>query len=365
MRIAVILPNWIGDVTMATPALRALRKRVGRDGELIGLMRPYVAEVLAGTDWLDDVILYQKKAKRSEERTSQAIARLRARQPDMVVTLTNSFRTAWMAWRSGAPVRVGSHGLLRQGLLNRSVDVGKAGTIEAYLQVAYAAGCAEESPRLELATTEQDEQAADRVWDKLGLPDGDRVVVLNSGGAYGAAKHWPVENFASLARRLAREHNFHVLVNCGPAEREIARQVVDEAGDERVVSLADFDVPLGLTKACIKRSRLLVSTDSGPRFFGIAFGKPVVSLFGPTSPLATETKSPLESSLSLSLDCQPCGKRVCPLGHHQCMRDLLPDRVLREVERLLELRASAGSTSVPLPIVAIAPGATTFHSMPA
>jgi heptosyltransferase-2 len=341
VRIAVILPNWIGDVTMATPALRALRKLAGSDGELLGLMRPYVGEVLAGTNWLDKTILYQKRSPSRELRTSHAIAQLRGWQPDKVVTLTNSIRTAWMAWRSGARVRVGSHGLLRQGLLNRTVDVGKAGTIDAYLQIAYAAGCADESTRLELATTRDDELAADQVWNDLKLPAGERVIVLNSGGAYGAAKHWPVANFAALARRLAREHGYHVLVNCGPAERDLAREIVRDSGDERVVSLADFDVPLGLTKACIRRSRLLVTTDSGPRFFGIAFGKPVVSLFGPTSPQATVTHWPLETSLTLSLPCQPCGKRVCPLGHHQCMRDLLPDRVFREIERLLTLTEGA------------------------
>src|SRR5690606_23736893 len=128
---------------------------------------------------------------------------------------TNSFRTAWMAWRSGAPVRVGSHGLLRRGLLNRSVDCGHLGTIDAYLAVARAAGCEDEPRRLELATTPQDELAADEVWRALGLPPGERVVVLNSGGAYGAAKHWPAENFAALARRLVREYKLHVLVNCG------------------------------------------------------------------------------------------------------------------------------------------------------
>ena len=282
----------------------------------------------------------------------------------MIVTLTNSLRTAWMAWRSGAPVRVGSHGLFRQRLLNRSVDVGSAGTIEAYLQIATAAGCSNLSHQLELATTAQDEAAADRVWSELSLPAGDRVVVFNSGGAFGAAKHWPVENFASLARRLVREHQLHVLVNCGPAERDLARQIVQQSGDARVVSLADFDVPLGLTKACIKRARLLVTTDSGPRFFGIAFGKPVVSLFGPTSPEATRTGWPLESALTLSLTCQPCGKRVCPLGHHHCMRNLLPDQVLCEVERLLALTAPAGRPASVLPVMTAPIGCNNLSSTP-
>lgn len=333
MRLAVFLPNWIGDVVMATPALRALRKLVGDDGQLVGVMRPYVSEVLAGTTWLDEEILYKPNEKEGDLQGKVATARLRAARPDAVVLLTNSLRTGWMAWRSGAPQRIGTARNLRGPLLTNRVKEPKEGsgwrakratisTIDAYLKVAYAAGCGLEAPQLELATTEEDEQAANAIWRVLDLPVTNRVAVINSGGAFGAAKDWPAEHFAALAKRIATEQNLHVLINCGPAERDTARRVAKMAKDRRVVSLADFDVPLGLTKACIRRSRILITTDSGPRFFGIAFGKPVVSLFGPTSPSITETHYDLETPLTLDLDCQPCMQRTCPLGHHRCMQDL-------------------------------------------
>ncbi len=327
MRLAVFLPNWIGDVVMATPALRALRKRVGDHGELIGVMRPYVAETLAGTTWLDQKILYEPKAKSGERRPSMALSKLRAARPEITVLLTNSLRTGWMAWRSGAHQRIGTARNLRRWLMTTRVEETEAPTIDAYLRVAYAAGCGTEMPHMELATTFEDESAADAVWQTLNLPATSRVVMINSGGAFGAAKHWPADKFAALARRLAHDHNLHILVNCGPAERQIARTIVEQADDRRVVSLADFDLPLGLSKACIKRVRMLVTTDSGPRFFGIAFGKPVVTLFGPTSPLRTATHYEHETKLSLNLECQPCMQRSCPLGHHACMRDLSVERV--------------------------------------
>ena len=69
--------------------------------------------------------------------------------------------------------------------------------VSGYLQVAYAAGAAPEAPTLELFTTPADEQAADAVWRRLNLPAGDRVVVLNTGGAFGAAKDWPAANFTT------------------------------------------------------------------------------------------------------------------------------------------------------------------------
>jgi heptosyltransferase-2 len=350
MRVAVFLPNWIGDVVMATPAIRALRKLVGPNGHLTGVMRPYVAEVLAGTHWLDSQIICVKPKSRLRVAANDVYQALRAERLDRVVLLTNSTRTAWIAWRSGARQRIGFKGQGRSWMLTHRVAARRIGadgvrisTIDGYLRLAETAGCQPEPPQLELATTPADERAADAVWQRLRLPPGNKVVVMNTGGAYGAAKIWPAEHFAELANRIVgrRGDSLSVLVNCGPAEREIARDIVARSGSPRVVSLADCEqLPIGLTKACVRRSRMVVSTDSGPRFLGIAFGKPVVTLFGPTDPAATATHDKREMSLSLSLDCQPCMERVCPLVHHRCMRDLTVDRVYAAVSRSLDAPAA-------------------------
>ncbi|QDT00425.1 ADP-heptose--LPS heptosyltransferase 2 [Adhaeretor mobilis] len=347
MRVGVFLPNWIGDVVMATPAIRALRKQ-NANGELVGIMRPYVGEVLAGNSWFDETILYKKKAEQTELQWPQVKQKLRDAKLDRVVLLTNSLRTAWMAWQSGAPERIGTVRDVRGPLLTtrvyqakkrkgwgRAEDV-QLPAIDGYLQVTTAAGCPPEPPELELATTPADEQAADEAWRVLKLPDPSQVVVFNTGGAFGAAKDWPRKHFISLARAIAERDNLHVLINCGPSERDNAREIVSEANDSRITSLADIaDLPIGLSKACIRRSRLLVSTDSGPRFFGVAFGVPTVTLFGPTSTHWTRTYADHEKRVSLELDCAPCMKRVCPLGHHRCMEDLAVERVHTEVARYL------------------------------
>jgi heptosyltransferase II len=358
MRLGVFLPNWVGDVVMATPALRALRKLAGPTGALVGVMRPYVADVLAGSDWFDEAILYAKQSNLPDQSSRAATRKVRAAGLDCVVVLTNSFRTAWMAWQSGVGERIGYSGQMRSLLLtkrvsnpNRAGKVWSVPTIDSFLQLAEAAGCPPEPPRLELATTPADERAADAVWQRLRLRAGESVVVLNSGGAFGGAKHWPAEYFAALACRIVSDHDLPVLVNCGPSERAIAKEIVDRAADSRVVSLAEIEeLPIGLTKACIRRSRLLVTTDSGPRFMGVAFGKPVVTLFGPTDPRMTGTHYERETCLSLSLDCQPCMARECPLRHHRCMRDLTVEWVyeaaVRYVSESCEPVASATGGAV-------------------
>jgi heptosyltransferase-2 len=163
-----------------------------------------------------------------------------------------------------------------------------------------------------------------------------RYVCLNPGGAFGAAKHWPSESFAKLARRLAVELGRHVLVLCGPAEREMARTIANAANHPSVISLADVPPSIGLSKAAVKHCELLVTTDSGPRHFAPPFGVPVVTLFGPTHIAWSETFYAKATHLQVPVDCGPCQQRICPLKHHRCMTELSVDRVFAAALHWLE-----------------------------
>jgi heptosyltransferase-2 len=121
---------------------------------------------------------------------------------------------------------------------------------------------------------------------------------------------------------------------CGPAERDIARQIAAESKAVAVHSLSDNALSLGLTKALVRRLDLLVTTDSGPRHFAAAFGVPVVSLFGPTFIDWTETYFEKAINLQERVPCGPCQQRTCHLDH-RCMRDLTPEKVLTASEDLL------------------------------
>lgn len=348
MRLGVFLPNWIGDVVMATPAMDSLRELAGPRGHLVGVMRPYVGDVVDGLGLFDRHVFYKPKATDADLRGRAVINALKEEELDAVVLLTNSLRTAWLAWRSGVDERIGYERDGRSWLLTtRLRDPRHRGRraplpqIDSYLNLAYAAGGAWRAPTLRLATTTDDEQRADKAWRRFGLAPSDRVVVFNTGGAYGDAKSWPKQHFAELGERLVAETGVTVVINCGPGEREAADEIARLSNSPRVLSLGQMDdLPIGLSKAIIRRSRLLVSTDSGPRFFGIAFGKPVVSLFGPTDPGATKTHYAAEERLSLALDCQFCWERSCPLAHHRCMTELTVDRVLGVVRRSLESDAA-------------------------
>jgi heptosyltransferase-2 len=261
------------------------------------------------------------------------VRKLRKRRFDLAVLLTNSYRTGLLAWLGGVKERIGysSHG---RGLFLTLPLVppplrGKDVTLPAvhyYLELAYRLGCPQESLRLELATLPDDEQAADIVWSRFALRL-HRTVTLNCSGAFGAAKLWPPHYFAGLGRRIAEQLDHDVLVLCGPKERELAADIARSAAHPRVASLADVPLSIGLSKACVRRSRLMVSTDSGPRHFAVAFGVPLVTLYGPTSPMPGLNPTGRETAMHAQLDCLFCYERACPLLHHRCMRDITPDRV--------------------------------------
>ena len=162
---------------------------------------------------------------------------------------------------------------------------------------------------------------------------------------FSAAKHWPASSFAELARLLRDERGSQVLVLCGPKERELARAIVQQAGSPAIASLAEGDVSLGLTKACIRRSSLLVTTDSGPRHFATSFDRPVVTLFGPTHIAWTETFHPLGVNLQKQVACGPCQQRLCPLDH-RCMTLLTPCEVLEASVKLLERAGDRRASSI-------------------
>lgn len=340
MKIAIFCPNWVGDMVMATPALRAVRTQYPL-AEIVAVVRPYVSEVLAGLDLVDRTLLHSPPGRPGSGGLSGwAFAReLRREDFDWALLLPNSFRSAWWAAVSGARRRVGFSRNGRGWLLTERVPPRSRRkphpVIDEYLRLAAQFGCQQLSRTMELATTPEDERRLARFWQRCGTRRGQGVVCLNPGGAFGAAKHWPTESFADLAVRIASELDKRVLVLCGPSEREIAREIVARAGHSSIVSLADEEPSIGLTKAAIRHAELLVTTDSGPRHFAPPFGVPVVTLYGPTHVAWSETYYDRSLHLQLDLDCGPCQQRTCPLRHHRCMRELNVPWVFRAATTLL------------------------------
>lgn len=351
VRVGIVLPNWVGDCVMATPAIRTLRESLP-DARLIGIARPYLLPLFEGTRWFDRLLPWEHKGPGRFLRTLATARELRREKLDRLVLLRASLSAGLLA-RAAGPKKIVAYG--RGGLqwfipsavppsLER-LQLTPVSAVDEYLELILSMGFVPASRQLELATTPADDSAADGLWERMKLPAPDEVLLLNAGGAYGEAKHWPSEYCVSLALRAADEFGLTTLVLCGPQERESARAIADAARHPKVKSLADEDTRFGITKAIIRRSRLMVTTDSGPRHIAAAVNTPTVVLFGPIDPRWSRNGQRDSIELRLELDCSPCGERACPLAHHRCMRDLTVDQVLQAIGKTLGRGKMTGTGS--------------------
>lgn len=344
----ISIPNWVGDVVMATAALSAIR-RAYPHATITHLMRPYVAEVLANCDLADDQVFWPG-ASSPTRTTFGLITDLRRRRFDLAILMTNSFRSAAVVRAAGARRRVGYARDARGWLLTDRLLPKRVGrkyvpvpALDYYNDLARAVGCADVCDRLILATGAADEAAVDR---RLGAIDPDRpLIVLNPGANYGSAKCWPAEKYAALARMLTDRFDARVVASLSSKERDIADRLQAAATGPLEIFV---DPPLGLgpLKALVRRCDLLITNDTGPRHFAAAFDVPVVTVFGSSDPAWTDTRFDKERAVMLDLECQPCMERVCPLRHHRCMVDLSPKQVFEKAEELLESAKRTGRRRV-------------------
>jgi heptosyltransferase-2 len=345
MHILVILPRWLGDIVMTTPMLRALRAHVGPSARITATVKPAFASVFAGTAWIDEFVPFDKRGRDPAVRLWPVARRLRRDRPDVALIVPNSLSTGLLAWMTGARRRVGFARSGRGWLLTDPLPpvrergrIVPTSTTSHALEIAARIGVPRGSLSLELATTPADEARADAVLARLFPGAAGPLVVFNDNGAYGPSKSWGSDRFAALARLVVeRLPAARVLVHCGPGDRDVARQCAAQAADPRVASLADVDdLPLGLSKALLRRAAAVVTTDSGPRHLAAAFGTPTVVLHGPMDPRLSRSDHRWLEEVRLDLPCSPCGRRACPLGHHDCMRLLAPADVGRIMFDLLD-----------------------------
>lgn len=348
-RIGIFLPTWVGDVVMATPTLRAMRLGFP-DSELVGVLRPVIADLLAGTTLLDSQLLFDKKKRPGLPTRFGLISSLRAARLDAIVLLTNSLWTAAVAKLAGIPRIVGYNRDARGWLLTDALAAPKSDstektpvipTIDYYMRLADYLGCEISDRRSQLAITPDECRMADELWSLSHFDSAIPTIVINSNSATEQARLWPATKVQELAKTLANEHAYQVLLHCGPAERELANRLADEVNHPRIASMGHAtDLPIGLTKSVLARASAVVSTDSGPRHIAVALNRPVISLFGPTDPLGTRTYNLTETILATDLPCRPCYAKSCPLKHGQCMQNIEVKSVIHAIQNVMNRPAT-------------------------
>ncbi|MFA7268564.1 MAG: lipopolysaccharide heptosyltransferase II [Sterolibacterium sp.] len=329
----IVAPSWIGDTILAQPLLMRLHERY--PGLAIDVLAPaWCAPLLARMSEvrrvLDNPFGHGEFNLAARWRLAR---RLRRESYDAAWVLPNSWKSALLPFFAGIPRRIGYTGEARFGLLNcRHVldPDAQPQLAERYLQLAELPGAppaaALSLPLPHLNSTLQQQRA---VREALGLPLDALPAVFCPGAEYGPAKRWPSRHFAELAQRLASPGQPVWLVGSHKDEAlgdEIAR--LAQGAALNLCGRTQLDQALDL----IAGARLVVSNDSGLMHVAAALKRPLVALYGSSSPTYTPPLSPCAKIVSLSAECSPCFKRVCPLGHFKCLENLTAESVLQRID---------------------------------
>ncbi len=339
------MPSWLGDSVMATPTLRAMRQLYPQ-ARITALARSTVRPIIDACPWVDRIITTRPARKGMSDSRRKNIfalaARLSSAKFDTAIILANSFRTALLTRMAGIPRRIGYDRDGRGGLLTDRLLARRAqgrfvpvSAVEYYLGLPRYLGALDPDTRMELVTRPQQDQRASELLAQAGYaPDDARpLVLLNPGANYGAAKIWYPDRFAAVADRCVEEHGAVIAVNGAPKERAILDAVVG-AMKSPAIDLPKLGADLTVLKSVVKRARLMVTNDTGPRHVAAALGVPVVTVFGPTDPAWTDIGFALERQVMVKVFCGPCQKKHCPLDH-RCMTQITPEMVFAPASALL------------------------------
>jgi heptosyltransferase-2 len=336
LRTLVISPNWIGDAVMAQPLLRQLKQR-HPDRPIDVLAPTWVAPVWQAMREVDTVLEAPFKHGALQLAERRQFARmLKARGYADSYVLPNTLKFALIPWLAGIPKRVGYKGEMRYGLVNvMHYDDKAAPRPMAQFYEALAGepvrhlARPERLPEPEMVVSDDKARAA---VIRLGLPPGP-YVAFAPGAEFGPAKRWPSSYFAELAQTiLAKRPDAQILLLGSPKDRAV--------GDEITALVPQAHNLAGTTSlseaiALISISAAVVTNDSGLMHIGAALRRPVVAIYGPTDPRHTPPLSQLAKILWLHIECSPCQQRECPLGHQNCMKQILPADVWQPLQPIL------------------------------
>ena len=324
----IIAPQWIGDAVMTEPLLRHLAARGER--LTVGAL-PWVAPVYRAMPQVHEVIEFPFQHGGLQWRARKALAhQLRGRFARAYVC-PNSLKSALLPWLAGIPERVGYTGEARWGVLNHRLPnpskTQRPPMVDFYAALSLSPPLSKQSPQLQLPDAVLAATLAHQGLTAQGY------VVFAPGAEYGPAKRWPTRHFSALAGQLDKPV---VLLGSGK-EAALCQEIADPVNALRPGQCRNLAGATSLLEAfaLIAAAHRVVSNDSGLMHVAAALRVPQVAVYGSSSPEHTPPLSPLAQVLWLkrdadyqpALDCAPCFKRECPLGHTRCLQDISPERV--------------------------------------
>ena len=329
-RVLVKAVNWLGDLVMSLPALRALRAAYPR-AWLAVLVKQELAGFYAGSRWIDELLPYRLRRGLAGLADRRKVVReIRERRFDLAVIFPNSFQSALWPMLARIPARVGFSRDARGLLLTHKATPARA-ILEGH-QVHYYLHLLRETLNIpgdpSACRPEVDAGRRKRMAKWLAehrRRPGGKLVALAAGAAYGPAKEWPVGHFAALVDLLADRLNAECVLTGAAGERARSQEVAAASRQGALVAAGETDVAelLALLSLC----DAFAGNDSGAMHAAGALGLPTVGIFGSTRADRTGPLGPRTRVLYRPLPCSPCLARTCRRGDYECLKQIRPEEV--------------------------------------
>lgn len=335
--ILVRMPNWLGDLVMATPILTDLRHQ-WPEAKITAHCQGILGTLIQEDPHINAVRVFKKPSSWLNPRAHSTIAAsLKEEDYDLAILLTNSLSSAWWYWLAGLKNKIGYADHYRSLLLDYPIPFPKEREIQ-HLVITYkmllnplGIPVSETAPALYL--TEQERQQATERFNQAGFNSKQLIVGINPGAAYGSAKCWLPERFKEVAQKLIEKPNVSVVFFGDKAGAPLVNEICQTLPTDRVMNLAG-KTSLRELMALIKECSLFLTNDSGPMHMASALGVPLLALFGSTSDVAT---GPYQGGkvIHKHVPCSPCYRRECPIDF-RCMTRIDVSEVYHELQQLME-----------------------------
>lgn len=328
-KILVIAPSWVGDAVMVQPMLRRLKEQAP-DIEIDVFAPAWVAPVFQRMTEVRRVEINPLAHGEFNFKLRRELGRaLKKEGYAQAIILPNSWKSALVPFFAGIRLRTGFIGEFRVGLLNDARFLDKKELprmVERFAQLAERphAPLTRPVPHPRLTASAK---GAEKALAKLELAPQKPVAAFCIGAEYGPAKRWPARHFAELAKRLAANYDVWLF---GSAKDEGIGTEIEQLSAGRALNLCG-KTDLAEAIDLLSLAEFVVTNDSGLMHVAAALNKPLIALFGSSSPTFTPPLSDRARIATLDLPCSPCFKRNCPHGHLDCLEKLEPELVLGEI----------------------------------
>lgn len=338
VRVLVKETNWLGDIVMSLPALKAIR-RAYPEAELSVLVKKELASFFDGSRWINNVIPYQlRKGMISGLADRHRIVKdLQARKFELAIVLPNSFDSALWPLLARIPHRAGFSRDARCLLLNHKsrpdAQILEAHQVHYYLHMLQSTLGIQGSPNdFALDVHPESQQKMRTFLNQRRKRPGKPLIALAVAAAFGPAKEWQAESFAKLIDLLAERHGAECVLLGAPNERWKSEQVIAKTQSGAILAAGETSV--GEVIALLSLCSGFAGNDSGSMHLSGALGKPTVGIYGSTRADRTGPLGSRVKTLYKKIECSPCLQRTCRFGHYDCFKMIHAEEVLGALEQL-------------------------------